>query len=413
MPRELLVLAQERRLLDRDLLDQPRDQRRAPRPGRTRGAGTSRAPPGSMRSSAACEVRVLAASRSGCRSPGKRVPRLRRARASRRRSAGCSGRSRWPIAAGGRTSCAPRSAAFLGMPYTVELASSWAIVSPPARCTSPRPSAPSRPMPVSTTATPPAPATVAMLRSRTSAGRPVRPGVVAVSRVSCPRAVERQMSALGSDPDPGPHRARGRRAARAAAPGRRSQRAKPSTNPLAMCCTTRIGTANVGRDLGEHVRERLRAAGRGADADDRAASRSRGARRPPVAQPGARVVDHRDAAEHLQPPAECAARRRRRDRGGRGRPWRALRARRPRAPRAPSAEPGSTPPESTRIGTGMDAHDLLDRGDAGDPGQLEVHRDEVGLERAAAGRSPPRRSSTRRRPRSRGRARAAAMSPAA
>ena len=191
-----------------------------------------------------------------------------------------AGRSR----VGPRISSAPRSAAALGIPKTAELASSCAIVSPPARRTSPSPSAPSRPMPVSTTATPSAPALVAMLRSRTSAdGRcgPASPRVVERRAGRAPSSD--QMRALGRDPDPG----------RAVGPGAASRTVSGTWSSSQS--REAVGEAardvlhdedrdrEAGRELGEDGGERLRAARGGADADDRGRARGGARRRLPAA----------------------------------------------------------------------------------------------------------------------------------
>ena len=136
-------------------------------------------------------------------------------------------------------------------------------------------------------------------------GRPMRPGMLARVEHEPAGAVERQV---------GTRRARPRSPARLRpAPASRtgsgtwssSQRAKPSMKPGAMCCTTRIGIANVGRDLGENGGERLRSAGRGADPDHRGAPRRhRGCPRVRRFRPRTRVVEHADAAEQLDALAE-------------------------------------------------------------------------------------------------------------
>src|ERR1035437_1869533 len=69
----------------------------------------------------------------------------------------------------GRTcSAAPRRIASLGMPNTTDVASSWAIVLPPARRMARRPSAPSLPIPVRRQAAQSAPSSCAREAKRTS-----------------------------------------------------------------------------------------------------------------------------------------------------------------------------------------------------------------------------------------------------
>ena len=185
--RELLVIAQERRLLDRDLLDQPRDQpcalERIGHAAQERLGVAPRLDAVERR----LEVRVLAVRRGGSRSPGTRARRRRRARSSRRRSARPQQSQPLPDRCGREDQLARRARL---PPWASRRPPSWPR---PARssalrhaATSPRPSAPSRPMPVSTTATPPAPAPAAMLRSRTSADGRCGPASSRSSRASCP-----------------------------------------------------------------------------------------------------------------------------------------------------------------------------------------------------------------------------------
>ena len=137
-------------------------------------------------------------------------------------------------------------------------ASSWAIVRPPASRTAPRPSAPSRPMPVSTTATPAPRALAAMLRSRASPDGRCSP--------AGRRAIERESAVR--------RRGRGRRRrARAQTPGcAGSVLGEPDRQgyggvepaceavrePRAMCWTTRIG---IGKLAGMPARTVARACG--------------------------------------------------------------------------------------------------------------------------------------------------------
>ena len=135
-----------------------------------------------------------------------------------------------------------------GMPKTAELASSCAIVSPPARRTAPSPSAPSRPMPVSTTATPRARALAAMLRSSTSADGRCGPARRRSSSTSRAVGAERECGALGRHPDPRPRV----RPALGEPHGQRDLVVEPAgealVKPRAMCWTTRIGIGEAGRD---------------------------------------------------------------------------------------------------------------------------------------------------------------------
>ena len=171
------------------------------------------------------EERVLMLARAGCRSPRRRGPRPGRARASRREPLrGAASAAARRCGSGSRMSSAPCSAAALGIPKTAELASSCAIVSPPARRTSPSPAAPSLPMPVSTTATPSAPAPVATLRSRTSADGRCGPFTTLIVEHEPARGAEDEMRALGRDPDPGRRRAGAGEPHASAAPGRRATR---------------------------------------------------------------------------------------------------------------------------------------------------------------------------------------------
>ena len=80
-----------------------------------------------------------------------------------------SSASRAAILAGGRTyAAAPSSAASRGMPYTTQLASSWAKVTAPRARIRSSPSAPSRPMPVSRQPAAPAPYSAATDSNSTS-----------------------------------------------------------------------------------------------------------------------------------------------------------------------------------------------------------------------------------------------------
>ena len=92
-----------------------------------------------------------------------------------------------------------------------------------------------------------------------------------------------------------------------------------------------------------------------------------------------RMTDHARAAQHREAPAE----------GGGAAPAGSRRSTEsfgsassaPAASAAAAAsESDATCPESTRIGTGAEAHDALDRLEPGHPRQLDVHRDEIGSE---------------------------------
>jgi hypothetical protein len=122
--RQLPVVAQERRLLDGDFLDQPREQPRAAarigqaaRERRRVGAGFDPV-------ERALEEGMLMADEPDAglalHEVGELVERARHAPAAAWRSS----RRRSPIRLGPRMSSAPRSAAALGMPNTAELASS-------------------------------------------------------------------------------------------------------------------------------------------------------------------------------------------------------------------------------------------------------------------------------------------------
>ena len=194
---------------------------------------------------------------------------MRRHRPRRRRLAARRWRRRWRAAAARpRRRRAP--ARRPGMPHTTLVGSSWPMVMAPASRMVRSPTAPSRPMPVSSTPT------AVRAAGRGGAGeRRVHPGHVELP-------VRRGRAARPADPG----RARcsgrpGRRARRPAAAGGRawaittgsgdspsSQVARPSTKPSAMCCTTSTGTGQVGRQVGEDRGQRGRAAGRGADDDD-------------------------------------------------------------------------------------------------------------------------------------------------
>ena len=111
----------------------------------------------------------------------------------------------------------------------------------------------------------------------------------------------------------------------------------------------------AGGDLGEHGGERLRAARRGADPDDRGGTRpavagASGVRARGLGPPrGWRITRTRLSSFTRRRKARA---RRRRDRADRGRPWRSASS----APAASEAravpEPLRAPPERTRIGTG-------------------------------------------------------------
>ena len=248
----------------------------------------------------------------------------------------------------------------------------------------------------------------AMLASRTSAdGRcsPARRRAVEHEPASGPSTRSAPSGAIGHA---GRSSLRPRRAGPAAGTVASSQRARPSMKPVAMCWTTRIGIGKVGGDAGEDVGEGVRTAGRGADPDHGACAARAGlaVRGAAAVQPGARMADHVHAAEQLDPAAKS----------DRGRAvgiaqveippcgWRRARRRRARRRRARCRAP--TCAERTRIGDRAGAHDLLDRLEPGHPGQLEVHRHEVGRELGQGGDRRLGGRRRRRRPRSRRRARA-------
>src|SRR5579859_4394014 len=93
------------------------------------------------------------------------------------------------IACGGSTwSTTPRLMAAAGMPKTTELASSWAIVVPPARLSALRPTAPSSPIPVNTTPMAVRPYSRATEANRCVAdGRWSEMGGPSTSATACPR----------------------------------------------------------------------------------------------------------------------------------------------------------------------------------------------------------------------------------
>ncbi len=206
-------------------------------------------------------------------------------------------------------------------------------------------------MPVRTTATPPEPAAVGDAAQQDVAGGTMRAGVAALVEPQRARAAERQMRALGRDPDPRSERARSRRGAPSAVPGRRaSWRSPRRSRPR---CAARRGSGSGSRRGSRRGRRRAPAGRHGrADADDRGrARRGRGVRVGAPAEAGARVAQDPDAAEHLDAPAERA----RVGAGGIAKVDASL-ERTSSAPAASDAsaglEPRSAPPARTRIGIG-------------------------------------------------------------
>ena len=270
--------------------------------------------------------------------------------------------------------------------------SSWAIVSRRRAHRLRRPSAPSRPMPVSTTAD-----GVPAQRSRRGCRAARRPTGGADrppcrSRARRPAAVEQQVGAVRRDPDAGRGElARLARAARAAAP-----RVEPAGEPVGEAGDDVLHDEDRQRERRRERAEQRRAA-RAARRSRRRCRSPRGrpaARRPAVAAvaaPAAGMADHARAAE--QP----AAVRRSASRAGAVRVAQVERVLRHRVERAggerrgAACEPGPTWPESTRIGTGCELMICSIASSPDMPGQLEVHRHEVGLQSRAARRSPPRR----------------------
>ena len=273
------------------------------------------------------------------------------------------------------------SAAALGMPKTAELASSCAIVRPPARRTSPSPAAPSRPMPVSTTATPSRPRD---RPRRCAAARPptgrCEPGVGAVVEPE-PPGRRRARDARPRAPPRSPGR-------RGPAPASRtgsgtwssSQRAKPSVKPRVMCWTTRIGIA---KPAGSAASTEASAGGPPTDAQIPITEAERGVPRPPAVcrsrpsaprgwrSTGTRLSSFtrlRKARASVPPGSRKSSLslQQHLQRAGAERGERLRRA---------ALDAAREHEDRDRVG----AHDLLDRLPARHPGQLHVHRHEVRL----------------------------------
>ena len=269
-------------------------------------------------------------------------------------------------------------------------------------------------MPVSTTATAPAPACTRQAPEQDVARGPVGAGVGVRGRGHSVPAVPRARwapSGATQMPGAGPAPVR-RRSSRpqghlAVQPPREALERSPST----MCWTTRIGMREGRGNLGEDGGERLRAARRGGDPDDRGGAvegpRGAGARWPcPRPARGWRITGM---------PARTFTRRRKSHRAlaVRIEEVEAVLGNRVESPGsergAGRRRPRLDAPREGEDRDGPDAHDLLDR----------LHRPTCPAARgpssrgrawaraATAGRSPSRRSRTRRPPRSRGRARAA------
>ena len=236
----------------------------------------------------------------GAGSAATRMPLSRRTSSATRSSASLiaaarpferdrrSGRRRSRRSAG--SVAAPALRCFARHPVDAEVASSWAIVSPPASRTAPSPSAPSRPIPVSTTRDAGALCACRDAPEQHVGGRPVqRRGRRAVE---CENAVRPE------------HEMRRRRARASHAAAARSRlvgepdrqghggvepRARPSVKPGGDVLDDEDRERESRREAERTVASALRAAGRRADPDHRAAARpgSHAARR----RSGARAGD--------------------------------------------------------------------------------------------------------------------------